>query len=301
MAVIERHPGIDDYFIELSLDQIVRRGGVADIFEQGRLILLKDYRLPVDHAAFEALSKSLDAIGDPESRRRIKKLTAPLFFEAKALRMRGAHPVFSDDVRQAIYDALCRGDRKVFDRAAAALSSAHEELLRIFESCFPNYDTFRFIPSARLTRTLFENLHWDNHAIDDDFHQARIFANLDSRARIWNVSHPFPHWLREHYREYDLGRFAGRDPNLLLDYIAGEVLGGTQNTWMDNQPRHKVAFEPGEVWLGESRLISHQIVYGESALVYMWFVRKESMANPENRFNRRVEAIHQQMAKLAAA
>jgi hypothetical protein len=40
MAVIERHPGIDDYFIELSLDQIVRRGGVADIFEQGRLILL---------------------------------------------------------------------------------------------------------------------------------------------------------------------------------------------------------------------------------------------------------------------
>jgi hypothetical protein len=62
-----------------------------------------------------------------------------------------------------------------------------------------------------------------------------------------------------------------------------------------------VAFEPGEVWLGESRLISHQIVYGESALVYMWFVRKESMANPENRFNRRVEAIHQEMAKLAAA
>ncbi|HET6535580.1 MAG TPA: hypothetical protein VFG41_05300 [Sphingomicrobium sp.] len=301
MAVIERHPEIDDYFIELPLDQIARRGGVADIFEQGRLILLKDYRLPVDHAAFEALSKSLDAIGDPESRRRIKKLTAPLFFEAKALRMRGGYPVFSDDVRQAIYDVLCRRDRKLFDRAAAALSSAHEELLRIFESCFPNYDAFRFIPSARLTRTLFENLHWDNHAIDDDFHQARIFANLDSRARIWNVSHPFPHWLREHYREHDLGRFAGKDPNLLLDYIAGEVLGGTQNTWMDNQPRHKVAFEPGEVWLGESRLISHQIVYGESALVYMWFVRKESMANPENRFNRRVEAIHQEMAKLAAA
>ncbi len=60
---------------------------------------------------------------------------------------------------------------------------------------------------------------------------------------------------------------------------------------MDNQPRHRVAFDPGEVWLGESRLISHQIYYGEAAMVYMWFVRPSRRWRiPANRFNARVEA-----------
>jgi len=300
MAIIDRHPDIEDYFVELTLEEIASRGGLADIFEEGRVILLKDYRLPVDHKAIEAISKSLDDIADPQVRRRVKKLTTPMFFDEPSGTANG-HLTFDDDARQAIYDVLCRRDRDVFETAAAALRSAHDELLRIFDICFPHYEPFRLIPSARLTRTLFENLHWDNHSIDDDFHQARIFANLDTRARIWNVGQPYPHWVREHYHEHDLGRFAGKDPNLMLDYISGHVLGGTRNTWMDKEPRHKVALEPGEVWLCESRLISHQIVYGESALVYMWFLRAASMANPENRFNRRVEAIHQEMAKAAAA
>jgi len=300
MAIIERHPDIADYFVELSLNDIARRGGLADIFEEGRVIILKDYRLPVAPAAIAALSKSLDAIADPNTRRRVKKLTTPLFFEAKPRRTANGDPVFSDEAQQAIYDVMCRRDRQLFDDAATALRTGHEELLRIFGICFPAYEPFRLIPSARLTRTLFENLHWDNHSIDDDFHQARIFANLDTRARIWNVGQPYPEWVRQNYRKHKLERFAGKDPNLMLDFIAGKVLGGTQKTWMDKEPRHKVAFEPGEVWLCESRLISHQIVYGESALVYMWFVRAASMANPENRFNRRVEAIHEEMSKAEA-
>jgi hypothetical protein len=152
-----------------------------------------------------------------------------------------------------------------------------------------------------LTRTLFENLHWDNHSIDDDFHQARIFANLDTRPRVWNIGDTFTGWMSKFYAEHDLGRFAGKDPNLLIDYVTGEVFGGTQNKWMDKQPRHKIAFDPGEVWLGESRMISHQIVYGESAMVYMWFVAVSSMSNPANRFNERVEAMHRQMQARAAA
>jgi hypothetical protein len=301
MAIIELHPDVEDYFLELSLSEIAYRGGIADIFEEGRLILLKDYRLPVDTSSLTKLHKSLDSVTDPEMRRRIKKLTTPQFFSSGGMTEERGQLVFTDSTRQAIYADLCRGDRDLFREAAAALEAAHRELLRIFDICFPAYEPFRLIPSARLTRTLFENLHWDNHSIDDDFHQARIFANLDSRARIWNVGHPFPDWVRRSYAEHNLDRFAGKDPNLMIDYANGHVLGGTQEIWKDIAPRHRVAFEPGEVWLAESRLISHQIVYGESAMVYMWFVRNESMADPENRFNRRVEAVHQEMQGKAAA
>ena len=301
MALIERHPDVPDYIVEMTLPEIAARGGIADLFEEGQLVLIKDYRLDFDFAALAVLSKSTETIEDRQLRRKIKKLTAPQFFKGKPPKESNGTLAFADPVRQAIYDTLCRGERETFERAAKALRYSHDEALRIFEICFPGYDAFRFVPSVRLTRTMFENLHWDNHSIDDDFHQARIFANLDSRPRIWSISHRFTDWVRDHYNEYDLARFAGKDPNLMLDFIAGSVLGGTVNTWMDREPRHRIAFDPGEVWLGESRLISHQIYYGEAALVYMWFVSVGSMANPANRFNARVEEIHHQMRAPAAA
>jgi hypothetical protein len=301
MAVIERHPAVENYFIEMPLAEIARRGGIADIFEDGHVILLKDYRLDFDFAALDALSKSTESIGDPALRKKLKKMTAPLFFGGERRLGKDGRLDFGEPVRQALYDVICRGDKAVFDRASRALERAHEEILRLFDICFPGYKTFRTVPSVRLTRTLFENLHWDNHSIDEDFHQARIFANLDSRPRIWNTGHRFPDWLRMHYDKLDLGRFAGKDPNLLIDFVTGEILGGTRKTWMDKEPRHRIAFEPGEVWLGESRLISHQIYYGEAAMVYMWFVRASSMNDPEKRFNSRIEKLHREMAQASAA
>jgi len=299
MAEIILHPDVENYILEMSLEEIAARGGVADIFEEGRMVLVKDYRLDFDFGALDALAKSTDAIEGARIRKSLKKLQAPFFFEGAPPTYEGNRLVFADSIRQAIFDVLCHGDRDIFERAAGALKAAHEEILRIFGICFPTYEPFRFIPSVRLTRTLFENLHWDNHSIDDDFHQARIFTNLDTRPRIWHVSHRFMDMARQIYEEHDLGRFAGKDPNLMLDYINGDLLGGTQKTWMENLPKHKIAFDPGEVWLGESRIISHQIFYGESAMVYMWFVRTASMVNGDNRFNLRVEELHRAAAARA--
>ena len=301
MAVIERHPAVRDSFVQLSLPDISARGGVADLFEDGALILIKDYRLDFEPTALDGLSKSADAIADPDLRKQLKKLTASAFFEGTPPRELRGRLLFDDPLRQAIFDVVCAGRRDVFERAATALRHAHEEALRLFEICFPNYEAFRLVPSVRLTRTMFENLHWNNHSIDDDFHQARIFANLDSRPRIWNIGHAFADWVRDHYRELELWRFAGKDPNLMVGFIDTEVLGGTRKKWMDNEPRHRIAFEPGEVWLAESRLLAHQIYYGEAALVYMWFVTVASMADPAKRFNARVEAIHREMAPAASA
>lgn len=295
MAFIERHPEVEDYFVEMTLGEIDARGGIADIFEEGHVILLKDYRLNFKYPALAALAKSTDSIQDVSLRKRLKKLTAPMFFEGERPVAKNGTLKFSEPVRQAVFDVICRGDVDVFEQASDALKSAHDELVRLFGICFPTYETFRFVPSVRLTRTLFENLHWDNHSIEADFHQARIFTNLDVRPRIWHVSHRFPDWVREHYDELDLGRFAGKDPNLMLDFITGDILGGTRKTWMDQEPRHRVAFDPGEVWLAESRLISHQIYYGEAAMVYMWFAEAESMKNPSNRFNQRVEDLHREI------
>ena len=302
MARIDRHPGVKDYILELSLSEIAARGGIADLFEQGHLVLVRDYRLPLDFSPIASMEKELDRVLEPEIRRRVKKLTTSAFLEGEPPVQRslfdrsGPALRFKDPLRQSIFDVLCRGDQSLFEAVSKTLHSAQDEIVKIFGTCFPGYNPFRFIPSIRLMQTFFENLHWDNHSIDDDFHQARIFANVDSRPRIWHISHHSDDFMRQIYEEHDLSRFVGKDPNELLEFIHADLLGGTLQTWMENLPKHKVAFDPGEVWVAESRLISHQIYYGEAALVFMWFMRADDMASPENRFNKRIEAVHSAMA-----
>ena len=298
MAIIDRNPYVEDYILEMPLAEIRSRGGVEDLIETGHVIIVSDYRLDFDFDALKGLGKSTDGIEDKELRRKLKKLQAPQFFQDPPPKRWGS-PAFDDPVRQALLDVICKGDRRQFVRTSAALKSAHDEALKIFGWAFPNYETYRLSATVRLTRTIFENLHWDNHSIDEDFHQARIFANLDTRPRIWHLSHRLPAMMRLLYEKHNLGRFAGRDPNEMLSYIDRKILGGMSRRWMDTLPRHRIAFDPGEVWLGESRLVSHQIYYGEAALVYMWFVRASSMADPDNRFNRIVERIHAEMKEAA--
>ena len=300
MALIELHPEVDNYILELSLPEIRARGGVADLVEDGNIVIIKDFRLDLGGGVLAELAKDTDEIEDADLRRRLKKLQSTTFFEGpQKRRWRGAQ--FDDPVRQAVFDTLCKGDAALFQRASDMLQKAHEGALRLYEDCFPSYNAYRLMPSVRLTRTLFENLHWDEHWIDGDFHTARVFANLDVRPRIWQLSHRFPDIMRLLYRHHRLERFAGKNPNELLSYINAEVLGGLSYKWKDELPKHRIAFEPGEVWVGESRLVAHQIYYGEAALVYMWLVDTASMANADNRFNVQVDRIHQEMRKSGSA
>lgn len=284
MAKIIRHPLVEDYFAERSLAEIAAMdSGLIPDYEANRLVVLKDYRMPVDFEAFAQMS-SHAAVADKALQKKLKKLSAHHIIEATA--------DSADPVHRGVIDVLCNGDPQLFHRVQAAMRAAHDEAMRLFRICFPAYEYFRVIPSVRLTQTLFENLHWDNHGIDDDFQQVRIFVNLDQRPRIWHVSHSFVNFARENYREHDLQRFAGQDPNQMNDYIVGKILGGTAGACCDPLPRHVVSFDPGEVWFGESRMISHQIYYGERAMVYMYFVKPAGMLDQGRRFNAQVESLH---------
>lgn len=294
MALIERHPDVADMIVEMSLAELKVRGGVADLVESGHLIIIDDYRLPNPLEVFARLEKSLDKLGDSPIARKLKKLEAQHILDER-LPSPWSRPTFKTEIGEAVFEQLCQCSRSLYRQLHQSLAIADQELKRIFELAFPQYRPFRFIPSLRLTQTLFENLHWDNHGIDADFHQARVFANLDVRPRIWHVSHRILDQARALYREHGLGRFRGRDPNEMVAYLTREVLGGMTAQWRDTFPRHRIAFDPGQVWLGESRHLSHQIYYGEAAMVYMWFVNQEDMAVPSARFNVALERLHAEM------
>ncbi|MCC6920291.1 MAG: hypothetical protein IT548_13910 [Alphaproteobacteria bacterium] len=293
MAKIIRNPNVEDYFVERTLaDAKAGPNGFIPDYEANRLIVLKDYRVPLDFEAFAAMSTNTES-ADKAMQRVLKKVVSTHIMEAT--------PESTLPVHQAVFKVFCKSDPELLRRAQAAMKVAHDAAISIFKTCFPTYEYFKLIPSVRLTQTMFENMHWDNHNIPEDFQQVRIFVNLDQRPRVWNVSHNFVEYARSIYRERHLERFAGRDPNDLNDYVCGEVLGGSAGACLDTLPRHVVGFDPGEVWMGESRMLAHQIFYGERAMVYMFFVKPEKMLNPQRRFNAQVEALHREMAAAEPA
>jgi hypothetical protein len=302
MATIVRHPDVDDYIMEMTLPEIAARpNGIADLFEQGKLIILKDFRLDFDFEALARLDQRTDVISDPKTVRKLKKASSTMFFEGdppvRVLDKAGTPRYkFSERIRQAMFDSLCQGDIEIFHAASAALEKVHHKLQSILATCFPSYKADRLLPNLRLTETLFENLHWDVQSLATDYHQARVFCNLDKGKRIWNVSHNFIEYMKNNYDTLGLSRFRGQDPDTMVHHICKTVLGGTNETWRDTFPRHKISFDPGEVWLGESRIISHQIYYGQRAAVYMWIVDYSSMHDSNNRFCAQIEAVHAAMS-----
>ena len=83
MALIELHPDVDNYILELDLAAIRERGGVADLVEDGKVVIISDLRLDLDQGVLDELAKSTDAIDDASVRRSLKKLEATAFFEGE--------------------------------------------------------------------------------------------------------------------------------------------------------------------------------------------------------------------------
>ena len=144
--------------------------------------------------------------------------------------------------------------------------------------------------------TLFENLHWDNFPDMDDRHQARIFINIDKNPRIWHTSYGIEEFCQENYDKLSLHELKDANPNSIIGLMDQKVLGGMENRCLDGFERHCIAFEQGDIWLADSRLIAHQIYQGNRAIIYMFHIKPESMNDPEKRFNRRIEKLHEQQA-----
>ena len=134
MAAIIRHPDVDDYTMEITLHEMaVRRNGVADLFEQDMLIILKDLRMVLDFEALAMLDQRTDVISDPKTVKKLKKASSAMFFEGeppvRVLDKAGTPCyAFSERKRQAMFDSLCQGDIEIFHAASSALEKIHHKL-----------------------------------------------------------------------------------------------------------------------------------------------------------------------------
>lgn len=291
MTQIIRDPLIEDNIFEVNLLDADGADRARALYEAGNLVLLRGCRLELDYAFLNSLDFDFDA--PDHVRRKVKK-----YDDKRILALKPSSP---DPIDSAVFNNVFAGDEGRLDYFKEQVRSGNAQAEAIFRRVFPRYQATRRVFTWRFTDTNFENLHWDNFRIDEEFHQVRIFVNIDQSKRIWRTSKRVDAFAKEIYEAERLARFSDKAGDDLVIHLNNEVLGGMSTPCLDRLPKHHIAFDQGDVWLAETRIVSHQIYHGRKALATMFFVDPATMDHPELAFDARVRALHHEQAGASSA
>jgi len=268
-------PEVSDYFVDYDFGPEPRESGILDEkilsdYEDGKCIYFRNWKVDFDRDFFSGL--------DLEPNRAAKKLKSKVGTDGQI-----------DPEQLHANLALC-----VRDPLTAALFPAHAayvsaQVTPILTRIFGGLEFLDRRLTWRMLETVHEDLHIDVYPEEKSDHQVRMFVNLDSAARIWNTSYTLEELLARFGHLLTDRELAQTGPGMLCRYLNQRVYGGLSNAGRDGQPRHVAFFEPGEVWMVDSRKISHQIFYGRRALSLDFLANPASMARPEKYYLRAVE------------
>jgi hypothetical protein len=290
MTTIVRNPLIADHIVEVSLDSDSGCADARRLYEEGNLVLLRGVRFDLDYAFLNSLNFDVD--GPDEFLRKLKKYGGD--------RVIALDPSSPNSLDQFVFREVFNSDAGKLDYFQQQVKSGDAQSDALYARVFPNYVSTRTVYTWRFTATMFENLHWDNFGIVEPFHQVRIFTNIASSARLWRTSHRIDDFAESIYNECNLALLAdkiGDDFNRFVN----KSIGGMKGACLDRLPKNHLAFEQGDVWLCETRIIAHQIYYGEKAFAAMYFSDPLTMDNAELAFDARVGRLHQRRARPAPA
>jgi hypothetical protein len=269
LPVIFRHPELPDDFAKVAL--VRARTPPADIpsivkpYEAGRALYFPNLKFDIDHEFWAALPT--------EAYPRLKKLSSS--------------PEAGDPGKDRLLDAKL---------AEAALPGGlarriKREIVRVYRQALPVYEAlfagYRFTRRQvvwRLNTIRNENLHVDTYTRPFSEHFARLFINLDNEPRIWMTSWSIEALYQRFGGQIDRQLLATGSPDQLHAAVNVAAFGGRTAVWWDNQPRHVVYFDPGDVWAVDSRQMAHQIFYGRRAVSIDFFVDPSSMGKPKRQY-----------------
>jgi len=282
MAIIVRDPSIADYIVEREIKSETDRMEVQRLYEEGYLVLLKGVKFDIDVEFLNSIN--FDVPGPPEILHKVKKLGGHKFL--------GLSPKNTAPIDTFVFQKIFGSDAGKLAYFQEQVRSGNAQSDALYGSLFPQYIATRTVHTWRFTETMFENLHWDVFGIPEPFHQVRIFTNLARSPRLWRVSHHVDEFADGIYDEWNLSQFAGTIGDDLLRFMNKDILLG-KAPCLDRQPKHHIAFQQGDVWICETRLLAHQIYHGERAFAAMYFSDPERMSRPELGFEARIERLHE--------
>lgn len=165
----------------------------------------------------------------------------------------------------------------------------YESIIPAYTQVFGGYHFERSRAIWRLTVTRNENMHFDTYRMDIPQHFARMFINIDTEPRIWQTSWRMAEAFRDRGKDIDDDLLRSGTASQIWIELNRLIFGGATSIWWDTNPRHIAYFNPGDVWVVDSRQVAHQIFYGRRAVSIDFFVDTETMLNPDMHYLRAVE------------
>jgi hypothetical protein len=283
MTKIRLSPEIPDYFIRMDWrEQAADPAGFSDKlsrhYESGDVIIVERAPIKVD---FDLVNRITLPPG-----RQFQKTSDAFFLYPNLL---------SPAVARTFYSAfgLDFGLYLAFRSEVARVSAD----LRMFaRAAFATYRFAQMGLNWRFTETDLEDLHIDGYGVDDDLQFIRIFMNLDTRPRCWNTSYRLDELVTKHYSDARMREVQGTSADAFNKRLNLHVFGGKDRIGRDGLPRHVVEFDTGDVWLCDSRLVSHQIVWGRRLVATHFRVHPASMRDPSLSLENRVRSYHRRYA-----
>jgi hypothetical protein len=286
MTQVFINPEIQDYFVEHDFrearndnDNQVSQSIVED-FSNEKIILLRNLRLDADIAFLRGVTFY--------QKWKWKKL-ALSSFEAVPAEQRKDNPQIVDFVQE-----IFTGDWGRFTYFLEQATLINSQIRAAVNNIFANYRFSQRHIIWRFTETRVENLHFDVDRNCDNFELVRLYFNLDDIPRIWYTSETFTTTAREWYDKLDLSRFRRESYDKLLKELTTKVFGDWHMRGKDKVPRHLVLFEPGDVWLSDGRLVSHQVIYGRRVVSTLFVADSSKVPDPNKTFAHKIATLHAQ-------
>ena len=284
MTQIFINPEIEDYFVEYDFrgarndDNQVRQSIVED-FSNEKIILLRNLRLDADLPFLRSVTFY--------QKWKWKKL-ALSSFEAVPAEQRKDNPQIVEFVQE-----IFTGDWGRFSYFLEQATLINSQIRTAVHNIFANYQFSQRHIIWRFTETRVENLHFDIDRNCDNFELVRLYFNLDDIPRIWYTAETFTTTAREWYDKLNLSRFRGEPYDKLLKELTTKVFGDWHMRGKDKVPRHLVLFEPGDVWLSDGRLVSHQVIYGRRVVSTLFVADLSDVPDPNKTFAQKIATLHE--------
>ena len=259
-------PEIENNFVIHQYDEVARQSpevnaAIRADYEAGKVVCLQGWRLAYDAPFFASVSLA--------NNRPAKKLKSWVdgdgAIEGKPLR------------KALVQSGATENQADTFVAQAAALAA---QIAPVIDSIFNGMSFRERRFTWRMLETLHEDLHVDSYGEDKDDHLVRAFINLDIVPRLWHTSFDIATLFLRYGDRLTDAEIAEGTPNSLIRLLSERVFGGMANAGFDRQPRHAAFFDPGDIWLVDSRKVSHQIMYGRRALTVDYVAEANSMATP---------------------
>jgi hypothetical protein len=286
MTHVYIHPEVDDYFVDRDFLEAANGLGsrIVEDYHDGKVILLRNLKLSAD----------LDFLRNVAFCQKWKwKKLAVSAFEGIPLESHKEHSEIAEFVKDVF-----AGDWGRFRYFFEQAKLVNNQIGSALDVIFTGYRFSRREIIWRFAETRVENLHFDIDKDCDNLELIRLYVNLDDVPRIWYTAGTFASIANEWYRKLDLGRFRNEPHDKLLKEITMKVFGDWHARGRDKVPRHLVMFEPGDVWLSDGRLVSHQVVYGRRVVSSLFVAPSDAVRDPTRTFAQRVAELHRGAEEL---